>query len=79
VPKFNGIDFIMTRASSFCSSSLYRYPSRVPITLAFSMLESLCQDNTFPSTKAIMFPLSSKQDMDTRFFSKPGTYKTLLK
>jgi hypothetical protein len=74
-----GLTSSCTRASSFCSSSLYRFPSRVPITLAFFMMESLCQDNTFPSTKAILFPLSSRQDMGTRFFSKPGTYKTLLK
>jgi hypothetical protein len=43
------------------------------------MLESLDQDNDFPSTKAIMFPLSSRKDMDTIFFYKPGTYKTFLK
>jgi hypothetical protein len=43
------------------------------------MLESLGQDNTFPYTKDILFPLSYRQDMDTRLFSKPGTYKTFLK
>jgi hypothetical protein len=43
------------------------------------MLESFCQDNTFPSTKDILFPLSSRQDMVTRFFSKLGTYKGVEK
>jgi hypothetical protein len=49
------------------------------MTLAFSMLESLDQDSTSPSTKAILFTMSSRKDIDTRFFSKPGTYKTFLK
>jgi hypothetical protein len=54
-------------------------PSRVTITLSFYMLESLDQDSTSPCTKAMLFPLSSRKDMDTRFFSKLGTYNTLLK
>jgi hypothetical protein len=68
VPKLIGVEFVVYKSLSFCSSSLYIFPSRLPITLAFSMLESLCHDNTFPSTKAIMFPLSSRKDIDTRFF-----------
>jgi hypothetical protein len=59
-----GLTSSCTRASSFRSNSLYSLPSWVPITLAFSMLESLGQDNNFPSTKDIMFPLSSRQYMD---------------
>jgi hypothetical protein len=54
-------------------------PSQVPITLAFSTLESLDQASTSPSTKTILFPFYSKKEIDTRFFSKLGTYKTLLK
>jgi hypothetical protein len=43
------------------------------------MLESLDQDNTFTSPKAIMFPFHYRKDMDTLLCSKLGTYKTLLK
>jgi len=43
------------------------------------MLESLDQDNTSPSAKAIIFPLSSKNEIDKILFYKPGTYNTLLK
>jgi hypothetical protein len=43
------------------------------------MLESLDQDSTSPSTKDILFPLSSKKDIDKILFYKIGRYKTLLK
>jgi hypothetical protein len=43
------------------------------------MLESLDHDSTSPFTKAILFPVSSKKEIDTIFFYKPGTNNTLLK
>ena len=42
-------------------------------------MEYLDQDSTSPSTKAILFPLSSKKDIDKILFYKIGRYKTLLK
>ena len=71
-----GLTSSCTRASSLRSSSLYNLPSRVPITLAFSMLESLDQDSTSPSTKAILFPLSSRKDIDVT--SRSGALSELI-
>ena len=59
--------------------TLYTLSSRTLITLALSMLESFPQAKTFPSTKAILSPLFSKQEMENNFFFELGTYRMLLR
>jgi len=58
-----------------CDGRMYRLVSQPYQGLVHDemILEPLDQKSTFPSTKAIISPLSSKQKVETRLFFKPVT------
>jgi len=58
------------------NANLYTFAWRTPITLAKLAGVPLRCINTCPPLNSISYPLSSKDEIDMRFFLIPRTYRT---